>query len=562
VAEAPRHDSSAASSDSELVTNSPVMAPTTIHKTSLLCVGDLRPVRQELALSMSRLRWHVGSLQGKSTNALMCGLQPVRTRRCLARGYLLSHTVIDVVMGGGAGMASEPALPDFSAPDTPLAVKVTTAANMVSWFLFANPIAVGFWGLVGLFVWTFVFTRPLREGNNFWFAVISVVVCIGIFVVLALLIERLISNRRWYSWLIQGKPRFWPIQSIGRRKLDTISACIRTTKIDWKPDDRVVIEKLAELNEEFYRELLHRYYIEHYEDKDWPRTWKTMQAAESHHVTFGEALRSGLFDLFALRLGVVQKYVYPFSTVFCIGYVWLLGDVIRGASPLRLVQFTLLTGFITAAVVFVNFVVQLRVITVQSQEVVFSIFEQELKKTRETDSILTAWMDEFREKVRALEETEEGKVLFPTITILPGYVEALRNSFVREFTIGGLMNAVLFLPVLLLVWPIALFVSSWKTAEVHDWTIGLGLGLVVGSVAFSASVAIAFFVLAKSHAFIGLIFTGVFLAIVPPLVSYSFGGDIGSNVVITSVLTGAAGIVSSAIAELVKKRPSAELATG
>lgn len=110
------------------------------------------------------------------------------------------------------------------------------------------------------------------------------------------------------------------------------------------------------------------------------------------------------------------------------------------------------------------------------------------------------------------------------------------------------------------MWPFSRLWSEWSSGELHSWVSQMAVGALVAPLAFCAGLTLAFWLLARSRTLISLIVTGLTLAVVPPAVTYLLGAEISANVVVTSVITGLAGIVSSAVAESVKRGPSAKAA--
>jgi hypothetical protein len=342
----------------------------------------------------------------------------------------------------------------------------------------------------------------------------------------------------------------------------TILGCIGFMELRWRPEDEVVVNKLAKSTAAATKELYHIRYLQHYDEEAWEATWERMQRVEYHGVRFGEATQSGLFELFGTRFRFVGRLVRPLYAVFWIGYLWFLAEAIREDNVLRLVQFTLLGGFAIAAQIFACFTVSFRAVSVRA-EASLAFFGEELQTARDQDPAFGQWMErllsgEWREDL----EAHEGDTLSPAVGIREGYIQTVRNAFVREWVAVGILDgAIVFLPLIVAIWPIALGVSSWPDAKVNDWTVAWLLGIVAAPLVFSVLIGLGFFVLARLRAFVALIATGLFLALVPPLVNSVFGNDIGLDVVVSSIIASLAGIVSTAMAELVRKRPTDSVIT-
>jgi hypothetical protein len=342
----------------------------------------------------------------------------------------------------------------------------------------------------------------------------------------------------------------------------TILGCIGFMELRWRPEDEVVVNKLAKSTAAARKELYRIRFLQHYDEAGWESTWERMQRVEYHGVRFGEATQSGLFELFGTRFRFVGRLVRPLYAVFWIGYLWFLAEAIRGRNIFWLVQFTLLGGFAIAAQIFACFTVSFRAVSVRAEESL-AFFGEESQTARDQDPAFGQWAErllsgEWREDLKVL----EGDTLSPAVSIREGYVQTVRNAFVREWVAVGILDgAIVFLPLILVIWPIALAADRWTDAKVNDWTIAWLLGIGAAPLVFSVLIGFGFFVLARLRAFAALIATGLFLALVPPLVSYAFGHDVDLEVMVTSIIASLAGIVSTAMAELVRKRPTAAVIT-
>jgi hypothetical protein len=108
---------------------------------------------------------------------------------------------------------------------------------------------------------------------------------------------------------------------------------------------------------------------------------------------------------------------------------------------------------------------------------------------------------------------------------------------VREWVAVGILDgAIVFLPLILAIWPIALAVDNWTDAKVNDWTVAWLLGIGAAPLVFSMLIGLGFFVLARLRALAALIATGLFLVLVPPLVGLAFENDVDPGVVVSSII--------------------------
>jgi hypothetical protein len=213
---------------------------------------------------------------------------------------------------------------------------------------------------------------------------------------------------------------------------------------------------------------------------------------------------------------------------------------------------------VIAALILVNFTVSLRRIIVNTGAA-WSLVGENFEKVAKKDPLIADWLDEELERASEFEDLE-GREFFPTIKIHQGYTRILRNAFLWELLVNMAISALMLALMLAATWLVALAGGVWTSAETNTWAVHLLLGLALMTPALGLALWLAFFVLERFAVLITIVITGLFLAIVPPLINYAITGEVGANVVLTSIITGAAGILSAAVAELVKKRPTAALA--
>ena len=358
----------------------------------------------------------------------------------------------------------QPSRPDFSAPEVPLSVRITGAANAAIWAGLGSTRAALLWLPVLVVVVAVSLSPPLRSGRS-TAAQVGIVALVSVGVILAAVLGATMSSTARYARLVDGRPRFDPLRSDGRRLLSTLGRCIASVELEVPArgpaghvpaGGSVARIRGAGVPPDLPRQQIRRRRLARGLAGDRRR------ADRPGPVRRGDAVRA--LALFGLRHAVVTKLTEPLAGIFTAGYILLLSWAVANQSLLGLVQLVLAFGVVTAAVIFVNFTTQLRVITpvVDGTE---ALFAAELEKSR-TDPEVAALLDEWRRRLDAEMAGAAGRDMLPTITIRPGYVEAIRSSFVRRFLIAGLADLVGLLPLLWLCSLAGLLLSAWTDAEV------------------------------------------------------------------------------------------------
>jgi hypothetical protein len=252
--------------------------------------------------------------------------------------------------------------------------------------------------------------------------------------------------------------------------------------------------------------------------------------------------------------------VLPLSLLYTAGSFWLLDKVARGRSPLHLIQFALLAGFVIAFVIFINYTVSLRAGKLLGKEEMRQIRDELLSSAdADTRAAVTQLEDATQDQELESElEPYAGRDFYPVISIRHGYIQAIRNEFVRDFLVIGCLGVLSLGLLLLIQWPIAHVLSHWTDQQVEAWTVKMLVGTAFIPIALIATLSLAFIVLSRFKKFAGVLATGLLLAVVPPVITYVLHGSVGNVVLISSVVTAAIGVLPSAIAELIKQKPNLE----
>ena len=284
--------------------------------------------------------------------------------------------------------------------------------------------------------------------------------------------------------------------------------------------------------------------------------WESIQQTEFAGVTYGGMIHSNRWELFWLRFDRVARLAMPLSALYVAGMVWLTGGAAQGKSPLPLIQFTLAAGFVIAFIIFINFTTSFRVLKIFEKDAAEQVAEEILSNVdAEQRAALKQSEASADEKAELQAEIEPyaGKEYYPTISIKAGYIEGIRDRFLREFFFLALAVVAGFILLLLIQWPIAYEFSRWPGSQVNAWTERMIAEVLLVPVALVAVLALAFIILSRVKKFAGFLATGVLLAVVPPLITYALHGSVGNVVLISSIVTAAVGALPAAIAELVRQ---------
>jgi len=465
-------------------------------------------------------------------------------------------------------MTATPTLPDFNARRAPLPAKLTNWLNVLLWMLVGTSFSITIIGVTTDILIAIAASKPVRDGRGFWFELLIVAAFFGGIVLVELPLLRLIQSQR-FTVLYAGKPRFEILQGPGKQLFKFLLRCTGSTEICFTPEAEELIRKQASYGavqvEQVYR---HQYEKAGFENAGWPSAWDKIRRTECAGVQYGEAILSGRWDMFWLKYYVVIKVVAPLSMIYVTGAFWLLAGVANGRNPLRLVQFALLAGVVISFIIFINYTKSLQIFQIlgrdeaQDAAKILGLDEAHLSKGTPANAEMLAVARQIQEATPPDPELEDaikryaGKEFYPTITIRPGYIDAIRNEFSRDFLVLGSVRGALLALVLLAQWPIAIVFSHWSSAQLDAWSMKMLVGTVLIPVALVTALGIGFLILSRFRRFAGVLLTGLLLAVVPPLLTYALRGSVGATVLISSIVTAAIGVLPSAIAEVMKQKPN------
>jgi hypothetical protein len=457
-------------------------------------------------------------------------------------------------------MAMNSQLPNFSFQENrvPKSVRVTQYVTVAAGLLFLTPLKY----LITIFLeiaLVTVATRPLRAGHGFWIQLLIIVsFVVVVYELLAFFILRLVKSSLATKYLV-GEPRFDELKGPGTRQLRLILGCIATLVYDFKSEDERVIRAIGQRDylgiEQMYR---HRFLQHGWSEQDWPQIWEQMGAVKEFDVAYGESILTGRWSIFANRHNIMLGLTLPLASIYTAGSAWLLAQVAQGSSPLRLIQFALLTGFVIAALIFANFTTSLRAVKIVgddylppgAQEAVESLRKEGFDPYR-TNQDIDAQYPDLKEIIRP----RIGQELYPQMEVQPGYVNHVRGLFSRYFLLHGVMTVALLILCLGAQWPLALAFSSWTDDRVNDWTIRMLEGVPLIPLALMGSLTLGFYVISRFKKLWSLLVTAVILAMIPLLITYVFKGSPDKAALLSAVITAVIGALSDAVAQLVKEKP-------
>jgi hypothetical protein len=282
------------------------------------------------------------------------------------------------------------------------------------------------------------------------------------YVLLGTVLYKKILPSTWLNSLAWGKPRFFPINSPAKRYFDLILGCVGAARLHFDPRGEAVLRKIAVRDDILAKAIYHRNYQKAgYGEDGWEETWTKITSTKYLSTTLGEAIVSGRWGVFALRVPVVTRLVSPFVVPFFGVTTWLLAEVASGHNILRLVQVTLILGFIIAAILFVNFTLSLRAIRISTG----TPFEGDpfFPNPILDDEVQTEVTREVQDRAPTLEEEIkelEGTIFYPTLEIDDNYVDLIRKLFTRLFFVASCSSALVIIILLLVQWPLSIALSD------------------------------------------------------------------------------------------------------
>jgi hypothetical protein len=455
-------------------------------------------------------------------------------------------------------MSVTPKLPDFNARSAPIAAKITRYINFLLWLLVATRVGTVAISGAGCVLFAIAISRPIRAGHGFWLELFFVVAFFAVLLLMGLPILKLIKSP-WFKTLRSGRPRFGPLKGPGKRQFQFILRCFSSVDLRVEPETEALLRRVGE-HDALVAEAIYKQEYEKvgFDSSEWPDAWAQIQHTKFAGAEFGEAIRSNRWSIFLLRYLSVMQLVAPLSSLYAVGTFWFLADVADGRSPLPLVQFAFVGGFVIALLIFINYTVSLRVLKILGNERIPAL-DKALQQGTDAETYAAARRieDSLRDSKLVDElELHGGEEVYPAITIRPGYIEGIRNEFSRDFLVSGFIDVTVLIVLLLMQWPLARVLSHWPASQVDVWTIKMIVGTALIPMALVTTLMFGFVVLSRFNRLAGVLATGVLLAVVPPLITYALRGSVGNTVLVSSLITAAVGVLPSAIAELIRQKPS------
>lgn len=456
-------------------------------------------------------------------------------------------------------MATAGELPDFGEHTPPTAVKVTGIASGVIVLLFVHLAVI--WSVVIDLVLALIISRPIRAGHGFWFQLVAFVVALAMLETAGFGYRAWALQRTWFASLAYGRPRFRPLGGPGSATFRFILGCSKFLRLDLTDEADEVLRMIGRKDLLETEAMMRRAYVrDGHDPATWSQVWERMKRAGHLDQTFGGVIEQGRWNIFAGRATTVERMVLPLTTIYTVGTLWLLAGFATSDDPLPLLQFTLVAGFVIALVIFVNFTVSFRSLTTFEVTPLQSQWEIQEALSRQgiSQEELADYIEEHEPGLRARIEQHLGRTFYPEIGIEPGYIEQVRNRFSRMFFVIGMSNIVVSCLFLMLQWPVARLVSGWPDDKVDSWTTSMLLYAPLIPVALLVAMALGFMVVSRLRKLVGLLTTAVLLAAIPPVITYALGLDEVSDqaVLISSIVSAVIGVIPTAIAELVKEKPS------
>jgi hypothetical protein len=462
-------------------------------------------------------------------------------------------------------MASSSEAPRLSiSHDSPLSLRITQFASTTIWIVFTSLLVV--WDLVVAIMIALIVTRPLRDGHGFWLGLLTVVPTLLVLLLIGYAGSRWVFESTWSGRLFYGKPRFFPLESPSRTIFNSILNCTQQLELHLDPEGERAIRALGRKDEILVESVFHERYAEKgYSATDWPGSWQDIRRTSHGGVSYGESIRSGRWNMFFLRFVAVSRMVGPLALITTGIAAWLLANAADSGSPLHVVQFLIAAGFTVGLAIFVNYTVSFRVLHFlgESEESVILEPLQDAMARKSPDSVamnkrLASDFKVNHPELAAEVESFVGLTVYPEIKVKPGYVESIRNLFLRNLALVGVWNALIIAVVVLLQWPLSRWLSQWPNERVDSWTRYMVYGSFLVQIGLILAVVLGFFVLSRFRSFTSILLTATLAAVLPIVITYVIKGASDRTAIISAVITAAIAVIPEAIAELVKHKPSAK----
>lgn len=451
--------------------------------------------------------------------------------------------------------------------DRPKAAAAYAFTTVLVYTIFANKYSSFFWNVFVEVVFLIVATGPVRQGHGVLFQ--TLVVMVGVVASYPLGKASLAVIRSdWYFRIFFGKPVFADLKGPSRRLFDFILCCCAQVTMTLDPDTEFMVDRMGRRNiaaaEQIY---LYRYERAGYPLDEWPRVWQEMQEVTRHGRTFGAAVSSLRWDLFAGRISNLANLVAPLFLIYTGGVIWLLPGTLQSRNPLALLQFALLGGFALSFYIISGFTSSLaavRFFGVGGLKFLSAWFD--LGEDPAGQAALQWLETEYRQVDPSLAadiEVRKDRPSYPRITFGPGLSRALHGYFLRTLLAYVVLNMATFLAMLLASYPLALLFSPSTSAQLDTWYERMVLGTLLGPLAFLVLLAAAFYALESFMLVFTFLLTAALATVIPLVAAHWAKVRITAEDFSSSVAAGVSAALVLVIAEVVRRRSGSEkTATG
>jgi hypothetical protein len=433
----------------------------------------------------------------------------------------------------------------------PLGAQATKLLNRVVLVLFANPIANALIDLAALALMTYYVTAEARRAvDAWWFSVLVVAVVIAVWGGIAVLRPRLLEL---LGRLENGRPGFGELGGLPERLLRTTIRASGGLSFRLSEDDEAVMKGFSQLGKRVDEVIIKESFLEHerrespgLSDEELEASWADVWEHELLEYPVGDSrLRDGYeapsyaVGIIPLRLVQVGMLLGPIilASQFLLGF--LCYRALTGSTSwVTVLQVTLAISFLLTAIVYLNHLKSLQVITVLE--------------------VAPALREKLPEDM--LEEADRlaGEEIFPRrIVFTPDYVSTIRNHFGRSIGVVTAFNATVQLGAVALAFVLALAASASYGSIARDYA-ELALALAAIPLAMVVAYFLASLLVQHLRSTLAIVAGAIVTALLPIGLEYLLSGEVSTSTrtIVASAVTGVAGAVAAAAGKFLTDRGS------
>lgn len=382
----------------------------------------------------------------------------------------------------------------------------------------------------------------------------SILLILGLYIVYegaAYLYTKSVQNGKTATRLY-GAPTFGRLGGPRKYMFQLALAMSKQFSIEMTSQDAELFSALRRLDLKFTEMVFRKTYLRERKldgvetdqaESEWPKQWDKMLSRSHDEVSLEKSISDSMvWQVFMNGLNNISPMLIPLAALGMAVSVWLFAQGLTKVNYLPSTQIGLLFGFALAALIFANLT--------RGFSPVEILDPQEKWKELSVQDLAASLINqqEFRQI-----EPHIGKRFWPTrVAFGDRYVKLIRNHYVKILAPLLLFYAAISLGILLVSAGVGTLGSRGASA---GWYYHMAVAIVAIPCIIILAMYLSFAVLQTAEGLIALLTGAIILGAVPPILGLLFTGKPqGEGIIISSLVAGVAGALSTALADGTRKR--------